>query len=57
MADSSVNYQHFKTLLETYERVRPEKNKNTAQTIIGKVWKKMKTDFLAAVELEEEVRR
>ena len=30
MADS-VNYQYFKTLVETYERTHPEKNKNTAK--------------------------
>ena len=37
----SVNYQDFKTLVEIYERAHPEKNKNTAQTVEGKVLKKM----------------
>ena len=54
MADS-VNYQHFKTLVEAYERAHPEKNKNTALTAVGQIWKKMKVDFLAADELEEKV--
>ena len=39
-----------------YERAHPEKNKNTAQTAVGKVWKKMKVDFPAVDELEEEVK-
>ena len=56
MADS-VNYQHFITLVGAYERAHPEKNKNAAQPAVGKVWKKMKTDFPAADELEEEVKR
>ena len=51
----NVNYQLFKTLLEAYERAHPEKNKNTGQTAAGKVWKKMKADFTAADELEEDV--
>ena len=50
MADS-VNYQHFITLVGAYERAYPEKNKNAAQTAVGKVWKKMKTDFPPADEL------
>ena len=56
MADS-VNYQRFKTLVEACERAHPEKNKNSAQTVVGKFWKKMKTDFPAFNQLEEEVRR
>ena len=54
----SINYQYFKTLVEEkYERAHPQKNENTAQTVLGKVWKKMKADFSATDELEEEVRR
>ena len=51
-----IDYQHFKTLVETYERADPEKNENTAQTAVGKVWKKVKADFLAVDELEDKVR-
>ena len=51
-----INYQHFKTLVETYDRADPEKNENTAQTAVGKVWKKVKADFLAVDELEDKVR-
>ena len=40
--------QHFKTLVETYERADLKKNKSTAQTAVGKVWKEMKADFPAA---------
>ena len=53
----SVNYQHFKTLMEAYERAHPEKNNSNVQTVIGKVWKKMEADFPPVDELEEEVRR
>ena len=53
----SVNYQHFKTLIEAYERVHSEKNKNTALIAVGKFWKEMKADFPANDELEEEVRK
>ena len=53
----SVNYQHFKNLVEAYERAHSEKNKNTSQTILGKVWKKMKANFPEADELEEVVKR
>ena len=56
MADS-VNYQHFNNLVEAYERANSEKNKNTSQTAVGRVWKKMKADFPAADKLEEEVVR
>ena len=54
MADS-VNYQHFKNLVEAYERAHSEKNKNTFETAVGKVWKKMKADFPAVDELEEKI--
>ena len=50
----SVNYQHFKTLMEAYERAHPEENKNNCQTAVEKIWKKIKVDFLAGDELEEE---
>ena len=53
----SVNDQHFKDLVEEYERARSEKNKNTFQTAVGKGLKKMKADFIAADELEKVVRR
>ena len=53
----SVNYQHIKNLVEAYERAHSEKNKNTSQIAIGKVWNKMKAYFPAADELEEVVRR
>ena len=53
----SVNYQHFNNLVEAYERANSEKNKNTSQTAVGEVWKKIKADFLAADEPEEIVRR
>ena len=56
MADS-VNYQHFNNLVEAYERANSEKNKNTSQTAVGEVWKKIKAHFLAADEPEEIVRR
>ena len=52
MADS-VNYQHFKTLVGTHKRAHLE---NAAQTAVGKVWRKMKADFPAADELEEEMK-
>ena len=53
----SAKYQYFKVLLEACERDHPEKNKNTAQTAVGKVWKNMKADFPVADEPKEEVRR
>ena len=56
MADS-VNYRHGKTLVEAFEEAHPEKGKNAAQIAVGNVWKKMKVDFPATDELEEEVRR
>ena len=51
----SIKHQHFKTLVEAYERAHPVNKMSTAQTAVGKVWKKMKADFPAANELEEEV--
>ena len=56
MADS-VNYQHFRNLVEACERVHSEENQNASQTAVEKVWKKMKADFHAVDELEEVVRR
>ena len=40
--------------METYKRGNPENKNTTAQTAVGKVWKKMMADFPAADELEEE---
>ena len=54
---SIINYQHFKILVEAYKTAHSEKNKNTSQTAVGKVWKKLKADFPAADDLEEVVRR
>ena len=53
----SINYEHFKNVVEAYERTHLEKSKNTSRTAVGKVWKKMKADFFAPGELEEVVRR
>ena len=53
----SINYEHFKNVVEAYERPHLEKSKNTSRTAVGKVWKKMKADFFAPGELEEVVRR
>ena len=39
------------------KRAHSENNKNTSQTAVRKVWKKMKEDFPAADEIEEVVRR
>ena len=43
--------------MEAYERSCLEKNKNTTQTAVRIVWKKMKANFLKANELGEELRR
>ena len=43
--------------MEADEITHPEKKNNTAETAVGKVWKKMKADFPEAYELQEEVRR
>lgn len=55
--DGRLNCQHFKILMEAYERARLEKNKNTTQTAVRIVWKKMKANFLTANELGKELRR
>ena len=52
-----VNYQHFKNLVGVYERAHSEKSKNTSQTAVGKVGKKMKADFPVADELEKVMSR
>ena len=44
-------------LVEAYERVHSDNYKNTSQTVVGQVWKKMNVDFPTADELEEVVRR
>ena len=56
MADS-VNYQHFKNLVEAYERAYSEKKNKISKTAVEIFWKKMKADFPAADEIEEVVRR
>ena len=43
--------------MEALERTNSEKNKNTSQTAVGKIWKKMRADFPAADELGDVVRR
>ena len=43
--------------MEAYERARLEKNKNTTQTAVRIVWKKMKANFLTANDLGQELRR
>ena len=42
-------------MADRYERAYSEKNKNTSQTAVGKVWKKMQADFRAADELDDVV--
>ena len=42
---NSVNYQHFKTLLNVYEKAYPEKNKNACQNAVAEIWKNMKKDY------------
>ena len=34
---NSVNYQHFKTLLNVYEKAYPEKNKNACQNAVAEI--------------------
>ena len=51
MADS-VKYQHFQTLLQAFENAHTEKDKNTAQVTVTKIWKKMKMDFSTGNELD-----
>ena len=43
--------------MEALERTNSEKNKNTSQTVVGKISKKMRADFPAADELGDVVRR
>ena len=43
--------------MEAYERARLEKNKDTTQTAVRIVWKKMKANFLTANELGKQLRR
>ena len=52
---NSVNYQHFKTLLNAYEKAYPEKNKNACQNTVAEVWKNMKKDYPSFDELRKEV--
>ena len=54
---NSVNYQHFKTLLNAYEKVYPEKNKNACQNAVAEIWKNMKKDYPSSDELRKEVDR
>ena len=48
---NSVNYQHFKTLLNVYEKAHPEKNKNACQNAVAEIWKNMKKDYPSSDEL------
>ena len=36
---NSVNYQHFKSLLNAYEKAYPEKNKNLVKMLLQKFGK------------------
>ena len=54
---NSVNYQHFKTLLNAYEKAYPEKNKNACQNAVAEIWKNMKKDYPSSDELRKEVDR
>ena len=54
---NSVNYQHFKTLLNAYEKAYPEKNKNACQNAVAEIWKNMKKDYPSFDELRKEVDR
>ena len=36
---NSVNYQHFKTLLNAYKKAYLEKNKNALQNALAEIWK------------------
>ena len=55
--EDSVNDQYFQTLLQAFENVDLEKDKNTAQVTVPKIWKKMRMDFSTANELDAEVKR
>ena len=52
---NSVNYKHFKTLLNAYEKAYPEKNKNACQNAVAEIWKNMKKDYPSSDELRKEV--
>ena len=54
---NSVNYQHFKTLLNAYEKAYLEKNKNACQNAVAEIWKNMKKDYPSFDELRKEVDR
>ena len=54
---NSVNYKHFKTLLNAYEKAYPEKNKNACQNAVAEIWKNMKKDYPSSDELRKEVDR
>ena len=42
---NSVNYQHFKTLLNACEKAYPEKSKNACQNAVAEIWKNMKKEY------------
>ena len=52
---NSVNYQHFKTLLNAYDKAYPEKNKNACQNAVAGIWKNMKKDYPSSDELRKAV--
>ena len=54
---NSVNYQHFKILLNVYKRAYPEKNKNACQNAVAEIWKNMKKYYLSSDELRKEIDR
>ena len=49
--------QHFKTLLNAYEKAYPEKNKNACQNALVEIWKNMKKDYPSSDELRKEADR
>ena len=50
---NSANYQHFKTLLNAYEKAYPENCKNTCQNAVAEIWKKLKKDYPSSDELRK----
>ena len=48
-----VNCQHFKTLLNAYEKAYPENNKNACQNAEAKIWKNMKKDYPSSDNYEK----
>ena len=52
-----VNYQHFKTLLNAYKKVYPEKNRNACQNVVAEIWKNMKKDQPSFDELRKKIDR